>query len=143
MPTIATATVIGHLYGPAELKTNERGSYCRIRFWTSDKVKGQDEKKFTSWGGVVNGPQAEWMARDARKGALVAVSGTIRLDKFKKTDGTESYSIEFTRISEARVLEREGKPVDGEDVPSGPAPSQGASASDDQPPFAPLRDLGV
>ncbi len=110
MPTIATASVVGHLYGPVELKKNDKGSWALVRFWTSDKIKGEEEKKFTSWGGLVSGPQAEWMARDAKKGSLVFVSGTIRLGSFKKADGTESHSIEFTRINEARLLEREDDP---------------------------------
>jgi single-stranded DNA-binding protein len=136
MPTIATACVIGHLYGQPELKENDRGKWCRIRFWTSDKVKGQDEKKFTSWGGMVSGPQAEWIARDGKKGTLVCVSGSIRLDKFAKADGTESYSIEFTRISECRVLDR------NEDAPEQQRPKQpaaqtkpAAAQSDEEPPF--------
>ncbi len=110
MPTIATAAVVGHLYGPVELKKNDKGSWCLIRFWTNDKVKGEEEKKFTSWGGLVSGPQAEWLARDAKKGSPIFVCGSIRLGSFKKQDGTESHSIEFTRINEARLLEREDGP---------------------------------
>lgn len=114
MPTIATASVVGHLYGPVELKQNDNGHWALVRFWTNDKIKGEAEKKFTSWGGLVSGRQAEWLAKDAKKGSLIFVSGTVRLGSFKKTDGTESHSIEFTRINEARLLERE----DGPDAPS-------------------------
>lgn len=137
MPTVANGVVIGHLYAPPELKQGERGPYCRVRFWTSDKVKGQEEKKFTAWGGVVSGPQAEWLARDGKRGSLVMVAGTIRLDEFTKKDGSKSHSIEFTRISEARLLDRreEAPAVDGEDVPSGPATPAAAKPLDDEPPF--------
>lgn len=117
MPTIATASVVGHLYGPVELKSNDKGKWCLVRFWSSDKVKGEEEKKFTSWGGIVSGPQAEWLAKDAKKGSLIFVSGSIRLGSFTKQDGTESHSIEFTRINEARLLEREENP---EQQKSGP-----------------------
>lgn len=139
MPTLATATVIGHLYGPPELKDGERNKWCRIRFWTSDRIKGQDEKKFTSWGGLVSGPQAEWIARDGKKGTLICVSGTIRLDKYTKSDGAESYSIEFTRISECRSLEgREEREKAASALVSQPAPAPapaGGSSGDDEPPF--------
>ncbi len=139
MPTIATASVVGHLNGPPELKANDRGPWCRIRFWTSDKVKGQDEKKFTTWGGMLGGPQAEWMCRDGKKGSMVFVSGTVRLDKYTKQDGTESYSIEFTRINEARVLDREkedGAPQAAAPAPRAAArPAPAAAPADDEPPF--------
>jgi single-stranded DNA-binding protein len=138
MPTLATATVIGHLYGPTELKDGTHGKWCRIRLWTSDKIKGQDEKKFTTWGGMVNGPQAEWIARDGKKGTLVCVTGTVRLDKYVKADKTESYSIEFTRISECRSLEGrdEQKADTAAPAPARPsAPAAGGAGDDDSPPF--------
>ena len=136
MPTIATASVVGHLNSPPELKTNDRGPWCRIRFWTSDKVRGEEEKKFTTWGGMVGGPQAEWLCRDGKKGSLVFVSGTVRLDKYTKQDGKESYSIEFTRINEARVLDRE-KAEDAAPAPAPRAPAKAAPAepADSEIPF--------
>lgn len=141
MPTVASASAVGHLYATPEIKENERGKWCRIRFWTSDKVKGQDEKKFTSWGGMVSGPQAEWIAKDGKKGTMVFVSGSIRLDTFKKNDGTESHTIEFTRITECRVLDRqeEGEqaeaPAPAPRRPAAPAPSGGGGDDDSSPPF--------
>jgi single-stranded DNA-binding protein len=105
MPTITSCTVIGHAYGPCELKEREGKKYCQIRLWTSYKVKGQEEKQFTSWSGFVNGPQAEWLARDCKKGSLVCVSGSVRLAKFTKQDGTESHTVEFTRVADARCLD--------------------------------------
>lgn len=153
MPTIANASVVGHLYGPVELKKNDKGSWALVRFWTNDKLKGEEEKKFTSWGGLVSGPQAEWLARDAKKGSLIFVSGSIRLGSFKKQDGTESHSIEFTRIADARLLEREDKPESADPQPQTAAhqPTQrsaprvnvnmGGSKAPmppgDEPPFAP------
>lgn len=140
MPTASNATVVGHLYGPVELKQNDKGKWALVRFWTSDKIKGQEEKAFTSWGGIVSGLEAEWLARDAKKGSLVLVSGAVRLGSFKKQDGTESHSIEFTRISQCRLLEREDKPASA-DTAAAPAqrvaPSKPAAApmSDDEPPF--------
>ena len=138
MPTIATATVIGHLYGPAEIKEGKHGKYARVRLWTSDKIKDQEEKQFTSWGGIVSGPQAEWLARDGIKGSLVFVSGTVRMDKFAKSDGTVSHSIEFVRVSECRVLDaKKSEPQADRPAPSRPAQAPAAGGSgDDEPPFA-------
>lgn len=136
MPCIATAQVVGHLYGPPELKSNDKGKYCRVRLWTNDKIKGQDEKKFTSWGGLVSGPQAEWICRDGKKGTMVFISGTIRLDTFKKQDGTESHSIEFTRVNECRSLEgREDKEAAVPQPPARPSAPVAAAASSEEPPF--------
>jgi single-stranded DNA-binding protein len=112
MPTKAIATVTGHAYGPTELKTRSDGSkYCQVRFWTSDKPKKDAEKEFTSWSGFASGIEAEWLARDLKKGSLVQVSGSVRMAKFAKADGTTSHQIEFTRIFTAICLdERADKP---------------------------------
>lgn len=134
MPTIATCSVVGHSYGPVELKKNDRGSYAQVRFWTNDKVKGQDEKKFTAWEGFVSGPQAEWLAKDCIKGSLLFVSGTIRLSSWKNKDGVESHRIEFTRINECRLLERAdegGMAETGSPARAAPIKPAAAGATDD------------
>jgi len=133
MPTIATCSVVGHSYGPVELKQNDKGKYAQVRFWTSDKVKGQEEKKFTSWEGFVSGPQAEWLAKDCKKGSPLFVQGTIRLGSWKKEDGTESYRIEFTRINECRLLEREDAAMDQSARPAPRTPAPAVAAVDETP----------
>jgi single-stranded DNA-binding protein len=105
MPQFSNCTVVGHLYAKPEIKQNDKGAYCQIRFWTKDKVSGQQEAKFTSWSAWVHGKPAEWLA-SAEKGSPVWVSGSIRLDAFKKNDGTESHTITFTRVLDARMVER-------------------------------------
>jgi single-stranded DNA-binding protein len=104
MPSIATASVVGHLYRKPEIKTTNNGASCLISFWTADKVKGEETKQFTSWSGWVNGPQAEWLAT-AEKGSPVFVSGTIRYETRKDKDGKEHHGIAFTRINECRCLD--------------------------------------
>jgi single-stranded DNA-binding protein len=143
MPTIATCTVIGHLYGPCEPKNDKEGkAYTQVRLWTKDKPGKGAEPEFTSWSGFVRGPQAEWLIRDSRKNALVSVSGTIRLAKFTKQDGTVSHNIEFTRVHEVHVLERREQEQEQEQPPQErparrPAtPGAAASVADeDSPPF--------
>lgn len=148
MPTVATASVVGHLYAPPEIKQNDKGPYALIRFWTKDrfKVKGQEESRFTSWEGFVNGPQAEWL-KDGKKGSLVFASGSIRLDSFTKSDGTASHRIAFTRISECRLLERDDAPA-GDATPRQAAPTPikpstgGSMAAADDVPFMRLSEWG-
>ncbi len=109
MPTIASATVIGHLYREPKSGTTNDKLWARFNLWTSDKVKpqggGDAEKKFSSWSGICNGPQAEWLCRDGKKGSLVAVTGTIRIDSHTDKDGKVHASGEFTRVQEIRVLD--------------------------------------
>lgn len=136
MPSVSSCAVVGHLYAPPEIKQNDRGAYCQVRFWTKDKVKGEAEAVFTSWAGFVNGPQAEWL-RGGVKGSPIFVSGSVRLAKFAKADGTVSHTIEFTRVSEARLLERQ---EDGQqERPANAAPR----ATKPAPVHAPYDDGGI
>jgi hypothetical protein len=63
----------------------------------------------------------------------------VRLDKYTKSDGSESYSIEFTRINECRSLDgRDDAPARqpaAESKPARPAPPTGGGSGDDEPPF--------
>ena len=116
MPTLASATAIIHLYRPPTSGSEDGKTWAMFNGWTSDKVKpeggGDAEKKFTSFKGFVNGPQAEWLARDGVKGSMVAVTGTIRVDTHTKDNKTSAF-IEFTRVTECRILdsEREDQPA--------------------------------
>lgn len=104
--TLAIATVQGHLYRPVEVKQNDKGSYALISFYTKDKDPKTKESAFTSWSGFVHGPQAEWLA-PGKKGCPVLVSGTIRVEKRVDDKGKEHVGVTFTRINEARLLERD------------------------------------
>jgi single-stranded DNA-binding protein len=113
MPTTLQITAVGHAYGPAELKTNAHGKqYAQIRMWVSENTgkKGPDgkpEKKFTSISAFVNGNEAEWLSKSCKKGSLILLAGSARIDSFKKQDGTESHSILVSRVSTCRVLDRD------------------------------------
>lgn len=138
MPTIATASPIGHAYGPADKIEKDGKTYAKVRFWTKDKIRGQEEPEFTSWSALVAGPPAEWLIRDCRKGSLVTVSGTIRLAKWTNKDGKETHTLEFTRVTEARVLDaREEQPAEtNKDEPAPRRHVPRPSVDDDSgPPF--------
>lgn len=138
MPTIASASVVGHAYGPADKIEKDGKTYAKVRFWTRDKVKGQTEPEFTSWSAFVSGEPAKWMLEKCRKGSLVFVSGTVRLAKWANKDGKETHTIEFTRTTEARVLDgRDGgdaEPAREESAPRRHVPRP-ATEDDSGPPF--------
>lgn len=84
----------------------------------------------------MNGIQAEWLCRDAKKGDMVYVAGTIRLGSYKKDDGTEAHSIDFVRVSEARLLERREKDESSNAAPTKPIKAQPVAGADEsEPPF--------
>lgn len=147
MPTIANATVIGHLYRePATGKTKDDKQWARFSLWTSDKIKprdgGEAEKKFSSWSGVISGPQADWLIRDGKKGSLVAVTGTIRIDSHADKDGKIHATGEFTRVQEVRVLDarEDGAPEQAAPRPAKTAAAPSGGGSDAEPPFNRFED---
>jgi len=148
MPTIASACVIGHLYRePSSGDMKDGKKWARFNLWTSDKIKpqggGDYEKKFSSWSGICNGPQAEWLIRDGKKGSLIAVTGTIRIDSHADKDGKIHSSGEFVRVQEIRVLDRDdaedAKPVGtaAQAGPKKPTPTPTPTPADnsEEPPF--------
>ena len=128
MPTYAHATVIGHLSADPELKTNASGQpYVQVRAWTKDKDwRDKDgDPLFTTWRGIISGPQAEWLARDGRKQSLVMLSGTVRVDLYQPAGSEPRASIEFTRLEECRILDRPRKGAGQEESrPAGIAESR-------------------
>jgi len=141
MPTLASATVICHLYRePVTGKSADGKTWTILNGWTSDKikVKGSPEavKKFTSFEGFVNGPQADWLARDGKKGSMVAVSGTFYAEATEK-DGKHSCRVVFTRITECRILdgEREAKEDAAADIAPAPRRPASPAVTEDEPPF--------
>ncbi len=145
MPCIATATVIGHLYREPKSGSHDGKPWARFSLWTNDKIKpqggGEAEKKFSSWAGICNGPQAEWLCRDGKKGSLVAVTGTIRIDSHTDKDGKTHASGEFVRVQEIRVLDaREDDKAETQALPirqavKVPTAPVGGMDVDSEPPF--------
>jgi single-stranded DNA-binding protein len=146
MPFLASATVIGHLYRTVKVKQNAKGSYAMISFYTKDKEKNKDAT-FTSWSGFVHGPQAKWLAA-GKKNSPVVVSGTIAMEKRVDDAGKEHVSIHFTRVNEARLLEREEESAPVAQAPvskpaGGAAGAPKSGPGDDEPPFLYLNEWGI
>ena len=147
MPTYAHATVVAHLSEDPALKYRADGKcHCIVRAWTKDRDwKDKEKVHWTTWRGIINGPQAEWLARDGRKGSMVVMSGAVRVDLWAPDSGQPRASIEFTRLEDCRLLERtdgeQRKAEDNEDrEPAAPAtaappPAQAPLSPDDEPPF--------
>ncbi len=144
MPTYAHATIVAHLSADPEYKIGKNGKdFVNVRAWTKDKDwKDKDKVIFTSWRGILSGPSAEWLLRDGKKGSLVVMSGTIRVDIFKPADGEARASIEFTRLEQCTVLDREKQ--SGQSQPevarhaatvNESATSKPAPIPNDEPPF--------
>lgn len=148
MSSQASCTVVGHAYEPAKQIGSGDRAGASFRFYTTDRVKnaaGEYEKEFTSHSAVVWGKEAEWLLRDCKKGSMVAVSGTFRVRKWEK-DGKAGAGTDIQAQS-AKVLDGERTAEDtnpaAAPAPRQPAPpAQGASGSDDLPPFAICRHLG-
>jgi single-stranded DNA-binding protein len=119
MPTYAHATIVAHLSKDPEAKIGSNGKpYVQVVAWTKDRDwRDKDKTLFTTWRGMLSGPQAEWLARDGKKKSLVVMSGTVRVDMYMPADGEPRAAIEFTRLEECRVLDRQD---DGEQAAAAP-----------------------
>lgn len=146
MPTIASCTVVGHLYEPPKPIGSGDRQGASFRFYTSDRVKGPDgeyAKEFTSHSAAVWGKEAEWLIRDGVKGSLVAVTGSFRVRKWEK-DGKHGAGTDIQAQS-ARILDRKEEGEEAHAAPPAPrrpAPSApaggGGYGTDSEPPF--MRD---
>jgi single-stranded DNA-binding protein len=153
MPTLASCTVVGHLYRKPEHFGQGEQAAAKFSFYTTDRVKndkGEWEKEFTSHSAILYGKEAEWLIRDGEKGKLVAVTGTFRIRTWKKNDGATSAGIDI-RASSARILDRDDSADDRVNPASAPARSKplapvspaaggGGSQLTDEPPF---RQFGI
>jgi len=121
MPTLASCTIVGHLYRkPEAIGTGER-AMARASFYSVDRVKnaaGEYEKEFTSHTAIMFGKEAEWAIRDGEKGKMIAVTGTFRVKKWEK-DGKTGAGTDIS-ASSVRILDAErtdGQPAVRQDAP--------------------------
>lgn len=81
MPSLNKAIIIGYLGQDPELKESKNKPMTLLSVCTSDKYHNKETGKdetYVQWHRVsVFGPQAEFIARNAFKGSLVAVEGKI------------------------------------------------------------------
>jgi len=136
MPTLASCSIIGHLYeAPKKIGTGERTG-ASFRFYTTDRVKGDDGeygKQFTSHSGVIWGKEAEWLIRDGKKGSLIACAGTFRVRKWEK-DGRAGAGTDI-QCQSAKILNREEEDQAEKPAPARARPVAPAAGGEDEPPF--------
>jgi single-stranded DNA-binding protein len=137
MPTKATSAIAAHLSKDPVLEYDETGrARCHVTAWTADKDRRSGEKIFTTWRGTVFGKPAEWLAEGGKKGSLVFLSGSTRVDLWIPDNGEPRASIEFTRLNEAILLDdnrQQGQQNSGRSE-SSPVPPP-ADLDDSAPPF--------
>jgi single-stranded DNA-binding protein len=137
MPTIIAASAVIHLYGPA--KTIGTGDRAGAAFSGYHKAKvkrdGQWVDEFTSVRGTIWGKEAEWLARDAQKGSLVACSGAARVERYEK-DGKHGATLVIDCQS-ARILDRKehGEQAATAAAPVKEAPAKAGGEDGGDPPF--------
>lgn len=132
---LSKAVIIGNLGRDPESKAYGDGNQLTsFSVAINKKVKGE---KQTAWVNVtVFGKQAEWVAKDARKGSKVYVEGELFMRTYQGKDGTEKTACEVTVGAYGGtciVLDKAG--ADGNTQPSRPSASSSFAdeMSDDVP----------
>jgi single-strand DNA-binding protein len=136
MPNFCQVTIIGHAGKDPELKAAGDSQVARFSIATSRKRNKGD---VTTWWEVTAwNKTAAIAAQYVRKGDAVMVVGEAWVEEWIDKDKNKRASL---KVEAARLVLLGGKrreeaaPVDGEDVPSGPATPAAAKPLDDEPPF--------
>jgi single stranded DNA-binding protein len=131
---------MGHITADVEMKQVGDQTFARFSLAvdTRAKINGEWGKRTTFWRCTVWGKEAEWLARDANKGALVLVEGEPYSEDYEK-DGQKKTSPHHVRCTAAKCLEKRDRdakpaaaPASAPRIPA--APSGGAGY--DEAPFA-------
>jgi len=86
--------IIGRLVKDPEVKkTNEGKTICDLRFAIDDHYSKDDRSDFINV--TVFGNQGDLCERYLRKGLLAGVSGRIRSDVYKNSEGVTKYPIKI------------------------------------------------
>jgi len=92
------AIIVGRLGRDPEVKTTNSGmTIATLAVATDDREKkGGEWVKVTDWHQVVVfGQQAEFIGEFGRKGAVVAVEGRMKMEKYVGKDGVEKMSFKI------------------------------------------------
>ncbi len=142
MPYHATCVLMGHITADVELRTAGESQFVKFSLAvdTSAKIDGAWGKRTTFWRCTAWGKDAEWLARDARKGSLVLVEGEPYSEDYTK-DGEKKTSPHHVRCSAAKCLDRKERgSTDPAPAPTAAAPIRAAAPAtqadaDGEPPF--------
>lgn len=137
MPYHASCTLMGHITADVELK--QAGDHTFAKFSlavdTRAKINGTWGKRTTFWRCTVWGKEAEWIARDAKKGSLVLVEGEPYSEDYER-DGAKKTSPHHVNCTTAKCLEKREKSEQPAPAQRSTTPTSGAASNDDsQPPF--------
>ena len=101
MPSLITATVLGHCARDPEIKNINGTPLCEVSVPVN---KGPRDNQTTTWVRVsVWGKPAGWLYDSAQKGSLIHADGELLVREFTRSDGTPGYSVEL-RANKVLVL---------------------------------------
>jgi len=106
MGSMANITVIGNAGRKPEVRETTNGTkVCDFSIAVNHKIKDSEQ---TDWYRcVVWGKRAENAAQLIDKGALVSVTGSLRMDSYKANDGTTKSTMEIN-ASDFQILSSKG-----------------------------------
>lgn len=146
MPYLATCVLMGHITADVEIKHVADGqSFAKFSLAvdTRAKINGEWGKRTTFWRCTIWGKEAEWLARDAKKGALVLVEGEPYSEDYEK-DGQKKTSPHHVRCTTAKCLDRRERsgdvaaPASVRQAATAPIGGGAGGPHEDEPPFSPM-----
>lgn len=135
MPYHASCTLMGHITADVEMKESGEQKFAKFSLAvdTRAKINGEWGKRTTFWRCTIWGKEAEWLARDAKKGSLVLVEGEPYSEDYEK-DGQKKTSPHHVRCTTAKCLERKEK-SDADPAARPTKPAVETHPDDQAPPF--------
>ena len=139
MPYLAQATIMGHAGNDTQIKAFDKDACARVNVAveTRKKIDGEWSKITTWWQVEVWGKQAEWLAKDGQKGALIVATGQPYIDTWTDKDGHQRQTLRL-RATEARAVgagKSKGEMPVEPSSPRVPSAASKADAGEDEPPF--------
>lgn len=134
MPSACNVTIVGHLgKDPVKSQAGTTG-YIKFSVAVSERRKKQGSDEWTdhtTWMNVTFwGKQAEYVYPYLKKGKLVYVQGTLRLEEYQDRDGRDRQSIEVNATNVLSLSPKEDAATAGAAFAPG-----GYRSEDDAPPF--------
>lgn len=94
MASYQKTIILGHLGKDPELREANGKAVCNFSVAVSEKRGGQDH---TEWFNITTWEKtAENCAQYLKKGSMVLLEGSVRLETYKKKDGSDGASLRIT-----------------------------------------------
>lgn len=134
MPSACNVAIVGHLGKDPVKSQSGSSSYIKFSVAVSERRKKQGSDEWadhTTWINVTFwGKQSESVYPYLKKGKLVYVQGTLRMEEYQDRDGRDRQSIE---VNASNVLSL--SPKEEATSASAASVSGGYRSEDDAPPF--------